>query len=93
LVVNFDSFPEMETNTVIDYMNHSKLLSSKLLSINHETLSERTTHDIARNTCGFSTIWRYPYWVRNGYVEELYHTNSISRMKKLVKFIIKKFKK
>ena len=84
LVLNQDSFPEMHPSIVSDYLTwivrtcHGGLL----LSVNHESKARYGSSDtvlahvsvpeaVARHG-GFERLQRYPYWLRRGYVTELY---------------------
>jgi len=71
LIVNIDSFPEIEEEVVKKYLNWSMRRAHLLLSINHETLSSFTVRGFALQAGAISKL-RYPYWLRRGYVEELY---------------------
>ncbi len=83
LVFNQDSFPEMGKEVVEDYLNKVKRCSKYLLSINHEhqaRLFSGTEHrslvipKIIREMGGFGRTYRFPSWLRKGYVEEQYET-------------------
>ena len=41
-----------------------------MLSVNHEANSY-SFRDVVEKTGGFANAQRHPYWMRNGYVEEL----------------------
>lgn len=72
LIINVDSLTEMDRKSAIDYLNKIKL-NKLFLSINHEG-NPFTVHEFLRDS--EIQVERYPYWMRNGYVEE------IVRMKK-----------
>jgi hypothetical protein len=80
LAVNQDSFPEMAVETMEDYFLHVRRLARRYLySINHESchqVSAGFTHGWVnrslRDRPGFGLLSRYRYWMRPGYVEEVY---------------------
>ncbi len=80
LVLNQDSFPEINAETVRAYLERIKLLSRQyLLSINHESRPPSVGDDLQLNVQeiivsvgGYRRILRVPYWLRRGYVAELY---------------------
>jgi hypothetical protein len=69
VVLNTDSLTEMPPETAIRYAQIAMVRAGKLLSINHEAY-DVLVHDLAplvgRSLC------RAPYWLRHGYVEELF---------------------
>jgi len=67
LMINLDGFTEMGIEVVTNYMKSDS--SPLLLSVNHELNEFRVidTHKPYRKL-----VYRYPFWVRDGYVEELY---------------------
>lgn len=79
LVLNQDSFPEIHADVVLEYLQWMKLSTVLFLSINHEsqpnavngTLQNNVSDLIAR-VGDFSRQFRHPYWLRRGYVTELY---------------------
>lgn len=71
LVVNIDSLPEISDEMATKYLNHISSHTRRFLSINHETLSVRTVRDIALKH-GAQSLGRNPYWLRRGYVDELF---------------------
>jgi hypothetical protein len=75
LIVNIDSFPEIEEAVVKKYFKWSSRRARWLLSINHETLSPFIVRKIALES-GAKTKLRYPYWMRRGYVEELFQLKN-----------------
>jgi hypothetical protein len=82
LVLNQDSMPEMSQETVQSYLRWiSDVCRGTFVSINHESKPEygaglahvsvpETIHEIG----GFDLRDRYPYWLRKGYVVEVYRT-------------------
>ena len=69
LVVNVDGFTEMPLAISRGYWRHFKPASRKFLSMNHE-VNEYTVAEITQS----KPVIRFPYWLRRGYVEELYVT-------------------
>lgn len=65
IMINTDSFTEMLIGDADKYINND--CSDLLLSINHEVNDFRVI-DISRR----KLLYRYPFWLRKGYVEELY---------------------
>lgn len=79
LVVNQDSFPEINATIVSNYLSWIKVSTRSFLSINHESephsvngaLQNNVPELIAR-VGGFLRRSRQLYWLRKGYVCELY---------------------
>jgi hypothetical protein len=79
LVLNQDSFPEMAPATVRDYLVWIRSCAKRLLSINHESkppygrdLAHASVPEEIARVGGFELHDRYPYWLRRGYVVEVY---------------------
>jgi len=79
LVLNQDSFPEMAPATVRDYLAWVRASAKRLLSINHESkppygrdLAHASVPEEIARVGGFALEDRFPYWLRRGYVAELY---------------------
>jgi len=80
LFVNQDSMPEIEAATVVSYLQLIRRKGRGLfLSLNQESggLNTRNTaqsivYELVARVGGFRRLARYPYWMRAGYVEELY---------------------
>lgn len=81
LIVNVDSFPEMSGPVLRGYLNHIRSKCRYLLSINQEAMAQRTTRpddrqervgDVINEIGGFRRLARSRFWLRPGYVEELY---------------------
>lgn len=70
LILNVDSLSEMSTEMAVLYLRKSFEISPKLLSINHE-YNPYTFPQLLREHFNRSATLRTPYWMRNGYVEEL----------------------
>lgn len=80
LTINMDSMPEIPRAEAMDYLREIRRTSRQFLSINqeasapHEVRSERQTivADMVQEVGGFERVYRFPYWIIEGYVEELY---------------------
>ena len=85
LIINQDSFPEMNKETMIGYLKSIQIKGrGYFLSINHEAQTsygmnsmQGCVYDICRKEPGLRMIYRNPYWMRKGYVEELYKVADI----------------
>lgn len=80
LVVNVDSLAEIELAIASNYVNliHAKG-QNLFLSINQESAAPNTDRtfqnivgDLVAIRGGFKRTYRFPYWLRAGYVEELF---------------------
>jgi len=85
MIVNQDSLPEIGEEIVKDYLGKIKNCSRYFLSINHEhqaplfpgskhrnLVIPRLIHEVG----GFTRTYRFPFWLRKGYVEELYEVEQ-----------------
>lgn len=79
LVLNQDSFPEIHANIVRDYLAWMKHSARTFLSINHESepnsvdgALQNNVSDLVRECESYSLLSRQLYWLRKGYVMELY---------------------
>lgn len=76
LVANQDSFPEINRRIFDAYVDQIKRISSGyFLSINHEVGDAKAQLNISRllsSESDLERISRSPYWIRRGYIEELY---------------------
>jgi len=70
LIVNFDSFTEMDKSIAAGYWEKSKSISNTILSVNHETNIHRVRDLFSDDPSVFSSE-RHCYWMRRGYVEEI----------------------
>ena len=84
LVLNQDSFPEIDKTLLLSYFEViQKIASQYFLSINHET--ESPMADVGHSNVSkllkynphFALLSRTKYWIREGYVEELYRIQKI----------------
>jgi len=79
LVINVDSMPEIDEEIVTDYLRRMKRNTKRFLSINHEGMHPLTAGkrhlrvaDVVDKVGGFRRLARFPFWLRKGYVEQLY---------------------
>jgi len=80
LTLNQDSFPEIDKELVTGFLGEIRRTTrSWFLSINHEAESEMTKvrrqlnlSGMLKGQLGFERRYRMKYWMREGYVEELY---------------------
>ncbi len=81
LVLNEDSFPEIDREVVDKYLQKMKERARYFLSINQEFgapafAGASQNHQIVphrvETSGGYKRIHRFPFWLRKGYVEELY---------------------
>jgi hypothetical protein len=76
--------PEMDHATVDQYVRWIRRVCDGLfLTINHESrppCGENLRHvnvaEVVGEVGGFELVDRYPYWLRGGYVVELYRAES-----------------
>jgi hypothetical protein len=72
VALNADSITEMDTQHAMRYFREMGRRASVFLSINHEGYALRV-RDLP-SKCEIETrVLRYPYWLRKGYVEEIYY--------------------
>lgn len=80
IVVNCDSFPEINEVVTAEYVENIKRTSKLFYSINHEwyeeVLQNRNVPVIVKNNGGFDRLLRNLFWLRRGYVEELYNVKK-----------------
>jgi hypothetical protein len=80
LVINSDSFPEIDNETVTNYINKIGDSSKIFYSINQEARAPRgalpenqtPVHEYTSKNKKFKCISRNKFWLREGYVEEIY---------------------
>jgi len=70
LIVNFDSMTEIDTDTQRSYMAEIIARADIFLSVNHEH-NTRSVHGWIAELLPNARASRHPYWMRNGYVEEV----------------------
>ena len=88
LVLNQDSFPEIEASVVRDYLAWIKTVSRRyFLSLNHESKPltigggepQVSVPELVAEAGGYRRVSRAPYWLRRGYVAELYRVDLAAR--------------
>lgn len=87
LVLNQDSMPEMDRQTVNAYLRWiASVCRGVFVSINHESkpaYGEQLRHvsvsEAIAEVGGFELVDRYPYWLRRGYVVEVYRVSERNR--------------
>ena len=85
LVLNQDSFPEINEDIVRGYLEWMATSTKFFLSINHESQPRGTGEVLQNNVAallqdigGYDRRLRQPYWLRRGYVMELYAVGSLA---------------
>lgn len=84
IAVNQDSLPEMADDTARAYVKLiSKITRRFFLSINQEggapanrQSMQGWVHEMCKEETAFSLFYRVPYWLRKGYVEEVYRISQ-----------------
>jgi hypothetical protein len=84
VAANQDSFPEINRRTLDEYIRQiQRTTTGYFLSINHEVehhIDETARHQnvstMLADAPAFQLITRAPYWIRRGYVEELYRLTT-----------------
>jgi hypothetical protein len=74
IIANQDSITELGLDLGKKYLIEISRRTSNFLSINHEANSFTVNELLNKYFIQFN-IQRYPYWMRQGYVEELIHFN------------------
>jgi len=80
LVVNTDSFSEIDKSAATKYLTEIKRTADYFLSINQEAQAihegfgspQIMVSELIKEVGGFERVYRFPYWMLEGYVEELY---------------------
>ena len=75
VVFNRDSLPEIQRERVDEYLAEIEVRGASLLSINQEagaSTGQHNLHQIIAERGKLECRSRHPYWVRKGYIEELY---------------------
>lgn len=67
IVLNVDSLSEMDRGVAAGYVDFARAAADRLLSINREWDGAPRVSDLL----GATPTTRFPYWMRDGYVEEL----------------------
>jgi hypothetical protein len=83
LVLNQDSFPEIHGDVVRAYLRWILKAGQKFLSINHESRpssvgeeNQISVPELIAEVGGFDRLMRSQYWLRKGYVVEMYDTRK-----------------
>lgn len=78
LFVNVDSMPEIDPDIAERYMGLIKHASRSFLSINQEAeyAGQGVVRNLAEKAGGYREMYRFPYWMIEGYCEELFDTSS-----------------
>ena len=80
VVINTDSFPEIDPAFVASYLTTMRGVTRWFLSINQEGAApgsaagrlQNVVADLVKADGGFTRVSRAPYWLRRGYVEEIF---------------------
>lgn len=72
LIVNVDSMTEMDPYIINAYLHKIQEICPLFLSINHE-INHPRIFDMFSRARNVKKVQRKPYWMRLGYVEELYY--------------------
>lgn len=70
LIINVDSMTEIDPTMASIYLNKIEASTKTFLSINHE-INAFTVLDLITQRNSVRDFTRHPYWMREGYVEEL----------------------
>ena len=71
LIINIDSITEMKFGTAQQYWEKIENYSSKFLSINHDC-NGFTMNTLHSQSNKIKNYYKYPYWLRRGYAEEIF---------------------
>lgn len=80
LILNQDSFPEIDEKMVVNYLEWIKDHTTEFLSINFESKAaypggnHLNVSELVQKAGGFERKERIPFWLRKGYVVERYLT-------------------
>jgi len=79
VAINQDSFPEIDPILVSEYLRQIERTTDRyFLSINHESQASMGTRahtrvpELVRGFESYRRLYRMKYWIREGYIEELY---------------------
>ena len=83
LVLNQDSFPEIHGDVVRAYLRWILKAGQKFLALNHESRppsvgeeNQISVPELIAEVGGFDRLMRSQYWLRKGYVVEMYDTRK-----------------
>jgi len=84
VVLNQDSFPEIAREVVDGYLAWIRAHAERFVSINHENAPsgadgarQLNVHELLEGADGFELQQRWPYWLRRGYVVEIYRVRRL----------------
>ncbi|HET9370262.1 MAG TPA: hypothetical protein VFO19_08440 [Vicinamibacterales bacterium] len=77
LIVNVDSLTELGRAVGERYVKRAAELAPTFLSVNHEA-NEFRVFEVNASLRAYQAVERKPYWMRAGYVEEVYRQRSTS---------------
>ena len=80
ICLNQDSFPELPIGNVLEYLqripevtrSYFYSINQEACAITYENLAQLNIHQIVGEMSIYKLLYRYPNWIRKGYVEELY---------------------
>ncbi len=81
LAINMDALPEINRKEALDYLKLIRSKSRFFLSINQEAkqtsqrgrgVDQHSVPELISELGGFKRLHRHPYWMEQGYAEELY---------------------
>ena len=84
VLVNCDSLPEMSADVATDYVQRIPSLCRNFLSINQEAagkmwhldMKQNKVSELVNTASGFQRVSRNLFWLRKGYVEEVYRCDE-----------------
>jgi len=83
LAINMDSLPEINTDEALDYLALVRSKAKFFLSINQEAqkthrgkIKQNSVPELIEIAGGFKRLHRHPYWMEQGYAEELYEVTG-----------------
>jgi hypothetical protein len=71
LIINADSLTELNIEIAKQYLQKIEEVGDNFLSINHE-FNSFTVNGITKGLTGLKKLYRNKYWMRRGFVEELF---------------------
>ena len=74
LILNVDSLTEMDDAAAVGYCDYIEKHADIFLSVNHE-VNNLTVAKLRGKMFSSARYSRMPYWMRNGYVEEIFRFN------------------
>ncbi len=83
LIINIDSLTEMDLVTASVYLKKITEKADYFLSINHD-VNDFSVAELVQSKERLKRVYRSPYWLRQGYAEELYVSNTHRSKKKRI---------